>query len=230
MSTLAERIRGAREAAGIRYKSELARRVGVSSPTVTDWESGEINELKADNLFALCKVLNVRPEWLLSGRLPMHPQSPDRALEAVREPQSVYAAGLDPRIAGKVPLISWVQAGQADLAIDLFAPGDADEWYYCNARHSEQTYALRVRGDSMTAPYGRSYPDGCIIFVDPEKRGDVALGDPIIAKISGVDAATFKALARDDGRAFLKPLNPQYPPLFDEFRPLGKVIEKLENP
>jgi transcriptional regulator with XRE-family HTH domain len=73
MSTLAERITQARKLAGIKYKVDLARKVGVSAPTVTEWESGEIHELKADNLHRLAKVLCVRPEWILSGREPMRP-------------------------------------------------------------------------------------------------------------------------------------------------------------
>lgn len=137
--------------------------------------------------------------------------------------------GGDPRAAGKVPLISRVMAGSSALAIDNLEPGDAEEWLYCNTRHSNSTYALTVTGDSMTQAFGNSYPDGSIIFVDPERRGGVVNGDPIIAKINGEDAVTFKCLAIDGDRVFLKPLNPQYPAIFQEFRVLGKVIEKLER-
>lgn len=136
---------------------------------------------------------------------------------------------IDPRTMGKVPLISKVKAGEAEFSVDHLEPGDAEEWLYCNTPHSPSTYALVVDGDSMERPYGKQYPDGCIVFVDPEKRGGVGNGDPIIAKINGVDAVTFKILAEADGRKFLKPLNQQHPVNMKEFRVLGKVIEKLER-
>ncbi|MEL7453352.1 MAG: XRE family transcriptional regulator [Pseudomonadota bacterium] len=125
---------------------------------------------------------------------------------------------------GKVPVISWVTAGswaEADMPIQ---PEEAQEWMHCPApKYSENTYALVVRGDSMTAPFGRSYPNGCIIFVDPEIRG-VSNGDRVIAKIVGQPEVTFKQFVEEDGRRFLKPLNPAYPVITDEFRVIGKII------
>lgn len=78
----------------------------------------------------------------------------------------------------------------------------------------------------MTAPTGRSFPEGIDIFVDPEQRGGVVPNDFVIAKINGRDAVTFKQLACEEGRPYLRPLNPspKYEPIFDEFRVLGKVI------
>lgn len=76
----------------------------------------------------------------------------------------------------------------------------------------------------MTAQYGRSYPEGAIIFVDPDQTGGVANGDRVIAKISGENGVTFKCFIDDGGRKFLKPLNPQHPIITDEFKIIGKVI------
>ena len=47
------------------------------------------------------------------------------------------------------PLISWVQAGSFHDVADPFQPGDADEWLPCPVAHGPQTYAVRVRGESM---------------------------------------------------------------------------------
>lgn len=132
-----------------------------------------------------------------------------------------------PRAPGMVPVVSWESAGDPAFAADQLAPGDALDWKFCNTKHSPQAYALIVEGDSMTAPYGRlSFPSGSLIFVDPEQRGGMTAGDPIIAKVNGEDAVTFKALGRDGGRVFLRPLNPQYPVITEPFRILGKVIEQ----
>ena len=131
---------------------------------------------------------------------------------------------------GDVPLISWVQAGSWNDAQDPLQPGDAEDWLPCSVRHGGGTYALRVRGDSMTAPTGggKTYPAGCIIFVDPEKRLPTN-GQRIIAKLQGTDEVTFKVYKEEDGRRWLMPLNPQHEPIREPFDVLGTVILKQEE-
>ncbi|USD22131.1 XRE family transcriptional regulator [Microbulbifer variabilis] len=116
-----------------------------------------------------------------------------------------------PRIQGRVPLISWVQAGEFCETIDLFEPGDAEDWMPCPVKHSDRTYALRIQGDSMTSPYPgqKSYPQGTIIFVDPDKP--LVNGCRVIAKLNG--EATFKTYAEDMGHIYLRPINPTYSPM-----------------
>lgn len=48
-------------------KSDLAKKVGVSAPTMTDWESGEIKKIDGENLLKLSDALAVSPRWLLWG-------------------------------------------------------------------------------------------------------------------------------------------------------------------
>lgn len=55
----------------------------------------------------------------------------------------------------------------------------------------------------------RSYPEGSIIFVDPEVKA--APGDSVIAMVPETLDITFKILSEDAGRMYLRPLNPQYP-------------------
>lgn len=135
-----------------------------------------------------------------------------------------------PDIRGRVPLISWVQAGNWNGAHDPLQPGEAERWLECPAAHSERTYALRVRGDSMTAPHGnaRTYPEGCIVFVDPQKRSPVN-GERIIAKLEGSDEVTFKVFKQEDGRIWLQPINPMHDKLTEPFKVLGTIIGKWED-
>ncbi|MDP1931936.1 MAG: S24 family peptidase [Gammaproteobacteria bacterium] len=49
-------------------KSSLARAIGVSAPTVTDWTKGEIQKITADNAEKVCKELGINIQWLLSGK------------------------------------------------------------------------------------------------------------------------------------------------------------------
>lgn len=51
--------------------SWLARRVGVSAPAVSKWLSGNTGSIKSEHILAAAKALGVRPEWLISGKLPI---------------------------------------------------------------------------------------------------------------------------------------------------------------
>lgn len=64
---LGDRIRVAREAAGI-SKSELARRIGVHPSACIQWESRDGTYPKLENLIQLAVLLDVRLEWLATGR------------------------------------------------------------------------------------------------------------------------------------------------------------------
>lgn len=80
----------------------------------------------------------------------------------------------------------------------------------------------------MTAPYGRSYPEGCIIFVEPDLRSPTN-GQRVIAKLAGSNDVTFKVYKEEDGRRWLQALNPTHQPIRDEFRIIGTVIGKWED-
>lgn len=116
-----------------------------------------------------------------------------------------------PAIRGRVPLISWVQAGAFCQVTDEFQPGDAERWLLTTQNLGPHAYALRVKGDSMVNPIpgGHTYPEGSIVYVDPDAA--VTNGCRVIAKIPDADEATFKVYAEDAGKRWLKPLNPQYP-------------------
>lgn len=135
-----------------------------------------------------------------------------------------------PALRGKVPLISWIQAGAWCTATDPHPPGVAERWLDCPVNHSKGTFALRVRGDSMTAPHGntRTYPEGCFIFVDPERRTPDN-GERVVACLSGSDEVTFKIYKNEDGRQWLQPLNPSHEPIRENFHILGTVLGKWED-
>lgn len=214
MGTIGNKIKRRREELGL-SQEQLAEKAGVSQPLIHKLESGKALETKKLNQIA--NALDVSAEWLLGtverGRLVK-----DELSNLDPPPRFVMA-----------PLISWIQAGHWSEAIDNYAPGDAEEWLPCATRSAgPHTYALRVKGDSMTNQYGRSYPHGCIIFVDPDRVGGVVSGDRVIARINSDNEAIFKVYVEDAGKRFLKPLNPQYPPISDEFEIIGKVIGKYE--
>lgn len=132
---------------------------------------------------------------------------------------------------GRVPLISWVAAGKLGEIVDMYQPGEAEQWIDAyEAQPGESAFALRVDGDSMTSPYPGedTFPNGSIIIVDPSRACDA--GDYVVAKDVSTQEATFKKLVRDGGRWFLKPLNTSYPTIeIDDpsLRVIGKVVESM---
>ena len=232
-----QRIRLARKHAGLsQEKLGAVCDPPVSKAAVGMWESPNPStrtQPKLHNVMRIARATGVSVEWLLGEPEAEAPEWLDESVLSLIDhfpPVQGAARAQPPRPSDdQVPLISWVQAGEWAQAIDTFAPGDAEDWIACPARHGRHAYALRVKGDSMTAPYGKSYPDGCIIFVDPDKVGGVTTGDRVIAKLQGHDEVTLKVYVEDAGRRFLKALNPSYPPITDPFRILGKVIGKYEE-
>lgn len=66
MANWNQRITEARTARHM-TKADLARACNVSSPTVTEWESGGIKELTAVKALKICEELHVDPWWLVFG-------------------------------------------------------------------------------------------------------------------------------------------------------------------
>ena len=217
MNEQAERVLDLLRARGLKdreIRRALSDACGITYQSVQQWFTGASKSIQAQHLATIAKTWGANLDWLVTGR----------------GQRDVKGSNVEPgpRLRGLVPVISWVAAGSWDEAADPYAPGDGQNWKACPVSHSGRTYALRVRGDSMTAPHGKSYPDGCLIFVDPERRVPEH-GQPVIAKINGDAEVTFKLFMRDAGRVWLRALNPAYPPITDEFAVLGSVIGKWED-
>ncbi|WP_025138111.1 helix-turn-helix transcriptional regulator [Achromobacter sp. DH1f] len=69
MSTLAERLREAMDAAGIK-QVQVARAAGIKPPSVADWLNGKTKNIKGANLVTVAQLLNVSEAWLADGVLP----------------------------------------------------------------------------------------------------------------------------------------------------------------
>ncbi len=108
-----------------------------------------------------------------------------------------------------LPLISWVQAGAWAEVQDPYEPGDYERLVPVTRRYSNRAYALKIKGDSMQASDGDSFPDGSIICVEPNQ--DARNGSYVVMKLEESQEATFKQLVIDGDRRYLKPLNQRYP-------------------
>lgn len=218
MSTYADRFNEALEQPG-KTVAGVAEAMGISRQAVYAIKRGQTKAATAENNAAAALYFSCDPSWLASG---------------IGKPNwgQIKSDNLapGPELKGKVPLISWVQAGAWCEAFGVTTPDNVEIWMDCPVPHSHKTFALRVRGDSMTAPGGapRSYPENCIIFVDGEKRSPQN-GERIVACLEGSGSVTFKIYKNEDGRQWLQPLNPLHDPIKDHFHVLGTIIGKWED-
>lgn len=110
-----------------------------------------------------------------------------------------------PDIRSLHPLISWVQAGNWTEVARNFVLGDAEDLLPCPVRCGKDTFVLRIKGQSMEP----KFHDGDLIFVDPEVSPDS--GKYVVVRLEDSHEATFKQLVIEDGRQYLKALNPDWP-------------------
>lgn len=209
--------------------SRIAEACEVSRPTVSAWFNNpeKVASLSRTNAEKICArfALDISPAWLAEGIGEKH-------LVSSKEHPVIIHSNVEPgpELRSKVPLVSWVRAGAWCEAITPLDLPEVEHWLNCPVSHSSGTFALRVRGDSMTAPTGngRSYPEGSIIFVDPERRNPNN-GDRIVACLLHANEVTFKVFKNEDGRQWLQPLNPQHEPIREPFKVLGTVLGKWED-
>ena len=191
--------------------SKLAEKIGYSRAAATRWRKG--GKLSSEALVTIAKILGVTPEWLETGK-----EQPG----LVREEPSAYIIQ-----AKEVPLIDMVAAGDWSECVDPYPVGHGVETRLCPVRHGDNTFAVRINGESMMPRFRH----GEIIFCDPGQQPNN--GDFIIAKLTDDNQATFKQLIIEDGKHFLKAINPDWPNQFIEINGnchiVGKVIAKIET-
>jgi len=201
MDTLAKRLNYVLELKGI-TQEKVATAVGSSQQSVHAICSGKT--LKPRSLVAIARFLNVSADWLESGSGYMElPESNTPELA---------------RFKSNVPLISWGKAAVWPDISHLFKPDDADEFYPCPDKHSENAFALKVFGESMWP----DYIEGEIIFVDP--LVEARHGSCVVVRQQGNEEATFKQLIIDGSQKYLKALNTNWPNPIFEMMPNAVII------
>ena len=110
-----------------------------------------------------------------------------------------------PDLHSLLPLISWVQAGNWYEISESFAPAYGAELLPCPVKCSQDSFVLRVRGASMEP----KFHEGDLIFVDPDVSPDN--GKYVVVRLDDSNEATFKQLIIEEGKQYLKALNPDWP-------------------
>ena len=208
---------------GFRYK-DLTPPLGVTTESAVGHYFNGRRELDAGQLSNLAKKLELTTDQLLGeADITEYPAYND--LPQIYEQGRTNFAPVNTNQT-LIPLISWVQAGDWVEPVDPFQPGYADEWYPCPVPSDPyRSFVLIVQGDSMDSGSADGYRDGEMIFVDPTQ--DAGHNDDVIVK-NGKGEVTFKRLVQSGTKAYLKPLNPNWPdkiiPLDEHAVIVGRVI------
>jgi SOS-response transcriptional repressor LexA len=167
-------------------EQQFADAVGVSRGAVQQWEKPGGTAPKRSNQPKVAELLGMSVAQLVSGGI---------------------ATGNAADMRGEVPLVTEAEAANPTL-IDNSRPSSHTEHVPASVAVKRHTFALRVRGDSMVADTGDSFPEGSVIVIEPEMQAQD--GDYVVVT-NDVGEISFKQLVRDGGEYYLKPRNPRYP-------------------
>ena len=191
-------------------QTSLALASGVTQATIWKILKGQTKNPR--HLPFLAKALGVAVEDLLEEEPEHDSEASYRHVTGYRTSEGVGKAEQKDRgmpsltiQIKQIPLISWVAAGHWTEVSENFLPGDGEEIIPCPTKCGPDSFALRVKGDSMSP----DYLDGSVIVVDPgrEPRHDA----DVVVRLNSDMEATFKRLKIDGSRWYLHPLNDRYP-------------------
>lgn len=92
LTSLGLRLRYAREELRKLTQIQLAQTTGLKQPSISELETGETKEISGPTLIAISDALKVRPEWLVTGKLPIEYGEAERLTDDERELLAHYRA------------------------------------------------------------------------------------------------------------------------------------------
>ena len=191
-----------KKALNIKTDSDLAKYLGVRQNTISTWKARDSLDYKL--LFSKCDENNINIDWLLTGEGDMFRKKQD-SVEFV------------PAVA--VPVIS----AQVPAGFPAMPPEDdyIEEYLYIPGV-PENSYAVRVRGDSMSP----TIKDGDYVIFVPNV--EVRSGDVVIVR-NEWNEVMLKRYRTKNGEVFLTSDNPEYPTVKPngDYKIIGRVIRKV---
>lgn len=206
--SFAGRIRQRRKELGL-SADEVAARLGKNRATLYRYENREIENIPLTLLNPLAEILQTTPAYLMgwtdNSQQELSPAAAEQPLSPVQP----------------VPILGRVSAG-----MPLYAAEWIEGYTFTDLNHSGEYFALRVKGDSMTAA---RICDGDLLIV---RRQETVDNGEIAVVLVGEDEATVKRFYQDKHVVTLMPQshNPEYLPQRydtrkDALQVLGKVME-----
>lgn len=181
--------------------TEIARESGVTQSTLSRILQGKIESPTDRQIQKLAEYFGVSTDKL-RGREAL---DLDDLFPRIGESSRPYEVTLASPATGMCPEISWVQAGAWSEVCHVERDPEAITWHPRPSGASEQTFVLRVVGESMLP----EYQPGALIYVDPERPAEN--GKDVIAILTDTGEATFKRFIEEPGHGrMLKALNPAW--------------------
>lgn len=178
------KIKELREKIGLPQKT-FAADLGVTQPTVSDWESGR-KVPSAKSTAKIADYFGVSVDYILG-----------------REEPNVSGAVLSRAIV-TINVYGTIPAGIPVEAIeDIISTEQIPAEWIAGGR---EYFALQVKGDSMWPVY----LDGDIVIV--RKQSTCRTGDDCVVYVNGYDATLKRVKLHEDGGLEIVPLNVNYPP------------------
>lgn len=215
VNTIAERLKLAREAAGL-TQPELANKAGVSQGTIGNIEAGL--RKRPRDLLSIAAALGVAPEWLETGKGLMHlHQSREVNLENNPDYPSIR------RVRFKL------SAGATGFAVDYQDDAGSPlafrrDWYERRGFKPHQLLATSVINGSMEP----GLYDGDTVIVNTAQTEPK---DGVVFAVNYEGEMVVKRLVRDDGQWWLSSDNPdqrRYPRKIchEGVKLIGEIVHK----
>ncbi|MDD2928005.1 MAG: transcriptional repressor LexA [Candidatus Omnitrophica bacterium] len=123
----------------------------------------------------------------------------------------------------RIPIIGTIMAGKPNLAYEeIQGYVDVDNLFLGRLGFND-VFALRVKGESMI---DAGILDGDVAII---KKQPLAENNEIVAALLGHNEVTLKRLVRKSSKYHLEAANPNYPPIFEEFKVIGKLITVIRK-
>lgn len=162
-------------------QTELAKVAGVGRAWVNQWISGLAKSMSYDAAKRINAAYGYSIDWLMDG---IGPKGAPRLMASDVEPEELPIAG------DQVPVVGYVMGGDRGFFDEPGYATGHGEGYVTYPTKDKNTYALRVRGDSMRP---RAKP-GEYVVVMPNQP--VNSGDEVVVRTK-------------DGRVMVKVLGPR---------------------
>lgn len=182
---ISDRVKQRRKELGL-SQERLAELLHVKQPSIQKLEKGRVRNPKY--LKRLAMILKTTQEWLQFGI----------GSDIIQPPITL------------IPVLDWNEAIDNEKSLRE-KPAKERETVPMTGICGSKCYALKVKGDSMvsTIPGRLSFLEDYVIIVDPEREPQH--GNFVIAKQKKAEEPIFKQYIIDGDKAYLRPLNPQYP-------------------
>lgn len=123
----------------------------------------------------------------------------------------------------KIPIIGTIMAGRPNLAYEeIQGYVDVDD-LFLGRLGFDDVFALKVKGDSMI---NAGIFDGDVAII--KKQAHAVNGD-IVAALLDDNEVTLKRLRSRSGKYHLEAANPDYAPIYEEFKVIGKLMTVIRK-